>query len=283
MRLTTITGALALCASAAAFSDTSPFMLLSTAKLEQSTPSDSDGGNSSPQQLMTGTVATQLAQGLLADCPTSRYLIVSQPHINAADLTTSEGACAVPNLYRAMGDSRLQTKVTVAEVFGTLSAEDMVGYVKTTCALKNKEAEIKQLALPALPVKSREQVLADNDYLLRGSIENLASADSYTIIYLAGHPESTYEAEFGEPVRMDLKKRIASAARHLRRDLASGNQQSLFDKYQFFTPGIFVSLVVAFILISILTAGLKGLASLAVPYGAYEKEMGPAAQKKQQH
>ena len=45
-------------------------------------------------------------------------------------------------------------------------------------------------------------------------------------------------------------------------------------------PGIFVSLVVAFVLIAILSVGLKALASLQVPYGAFEKDMGPAAQKK---
>ena len=33
---------------------------------------------------------------------------------------------------------------------------------------------------------------------------------------------------------------------------------------------------------SILTVGIKALASLEVSYGAFEKDMGPAAQKKQQ-
>lgn len=40
-----------------------------------------------------------------------------------------------------------------------------------------------------------------------------------------------------------------------------------------------VSLVV---LMSILYAGISAVASLEVPYGAFDKEMGPAAQKKQQ-
>ena len=43
-----------------------------------------------------------------------------------------------------------------------------------------------------------------------------------------------------------------------------------------------MGLLVALVLFSILGVGLKALGSLEVSYGAFEKEMGPAAQKKQQ-
>lgn len=46
--------------------------------------------------------------------------------------------------------------------------------------------------------------------------------------------------------------------------------------------GIFMGIIVTIILLSILGAGINGLASLEVSYGAFEKDMGPAAQKKQQ-
>jgi hypothetical protein len=36
------------------------------------------------------------------------------------------------------------------------------------------------------------------------------------------------------------------------------------------------------LILFILSAGIRSLASLEVSYGAFEKEMGPAAQKKQQ-
>jgi hypothetical protein len=42
-----------------------------------------------------------------------------------------------------------------------------------------------------------------------------------------------------------------------------------------------MGLIAAAIMISILTVGLRALSSLEVSYGAFEKEMGPAAQKKQ--
>ena len=41
---------------------------------------------------------------------------------------------------------------------------------------------------------------------------------------------------------------------------------------------VFASLI----FISIVTCGIRALASLDVSYGAFSKEMGPAAQKKQQ-
>jgi hypothetical protein len=43
-----------------------------------------------------------------------------------------------------------------------------------------------------------------------------------------------------------------------------------------------MGLLVALILLSILSVGLNALGSLQVSYGAFDKEMGPAAQKKQQ-
>lgn len=42
-----------------------------------------------------------------------------------------------------------------------------------------------------------------------------------------------------------------------------------------------MTFVVLLIVLSILGVGLKALASLEVSYGAFDKDMGPAAQKKQ--
>lgn len=42
-----------------------------------------------------------------------------------------------------------------------------------------------------------------------------------------------------------------------------------------------MGLLVSFILLSILYVGINGVASLQVSYAAFDKEMGPATQKKQ--
>jgi Na+-transporting methylmalonyl-CoA/oxaloacetate decarboxylase gamma subunit len=43
-----------------------------------------------------------------------------------------------------------------------------------------------------------------------------------------------------------------------------------------------MGLMVGFLFLSILYVAISGVASLQVPYGAFEKEMGPAAHKKGQ-
>jgi hypothetical protein len=43
-----------------------------------------------------------------------------------------------------------------------------------------------------------------------------------------------------------------------------------------------MGLLVSFLLLAILSLGIKALGSLEVSYAAFEKDMGPAQQKKQQ-
>jgi hypothetical protein len=43
-----------------------------------------------------------------------------------------------------------------------------------------------------------------------------------------------------------------------------------------------MAIVVSIVLLAILSVGLSALSSLQVSYGAFDKEMGPAAQKKLQ-
>ena len=43
-----------------------------------------------------------------------------------------------------------------------------------------------------------------------------------------------------------------------------------------------MGLLVGFLLVGILYAAISGVASLQVSYAAFDKEMGPAAQRKQQ-
>ncbi|EHK99813.1 hypothetical protein M7I_4308 [Glarea lozoyensis 74030] len=65
--------------------------------------------------------------------------------------------------------------------------------------------------------------------------------------------EITYEPTFDVGVHMDLKRALLTRAPA---PTASNDTRPLFEKYQYFTP--------------------------EVSYGAFEKEMGPAAQKKAQ-
>lgn len=64
-------------------------------------------------------------------------------------------------------------------------------------------------------------------------------SDSFTIIYVSGPAEMVYEPEFvDESVQMHLKRHLQSEPVRRRDNSTRKNVHSLFEKYQFFTPGI---------------------------------------------
>ena len=73
----------------------------------------------------------------------------------------------------------------------------------------------------------------------------------------------------------------------LKRDLSAHNKRALngkpglFEKYQYFTPGLFMGFVAVVPLFLIVLVGVRALLSLEVSYFAFSKEMGPAAQRQQ--
>ncbi|KAI9896219.1 hypothetical protein N3K66_008391 [Trichothecium roseum] len=273
MRLQIIAGALAFASSSVAFSDASPFALLSTSPF-------SDATVSYPMRTMSETIKD--AQEILGTCPTDRYLVISQPGATTTDIRGSRG-CAMPNLCRAAESSSINGKYIVSEVVGDLKDNELVRYVKDSCLSKGKEVTVDEISLSSLSRNDRVGALEENDAVLRDSLDTIAASDSYSIIFYATQGEPIYESEFDEPVKMNSKRRTQRSAIRGRDDNdADWNKLPLFEKYQFFTPGIFMGLIAAIVLFSILGVGLKALSSLEVSYGAFEKDMGPAAQKKQQ-
>ncbi|KAG6003874.1 hypothetical protein E4U21_001622 [Claviceps maximensis] len=270
MRAHTIAGALALFQTTLAFSDSSPWVLLSTAKIEQ------------PQnvnQLQKGSEVISFTEKFLAECPTDQYLIITQPGINAADFWTRDG-CAMPHLCQAVKDSRVQGKYTVSEVVGDVTASGFVHHIKASCGKKGKEAKIIERPLESLS-GDRDQSLSTNDASIALDLD-MASSDSYTILFYATPKEPSYDSEFIQPLHMGIRGGVDGATLNQRANASERDTRPLFEKYQFFTPGIFMGIIVALVLLSILGAGIRGLASLEVSYGSFDKEMGPAAQKKQQ-
>ena len=141
-------------------------------------------------------------------------------------------------------------------------------------------------------------------------LDLLSTKIKYTVIYVTSPPTSGHPSESAEPEEYEMDS-LFQAPGHLelKRDMSHQKRASdanitlpngpLFERYQYFTPGasyqprclhelislcvagLFMGLLVAFILISILYVGISGVASLQVSYAAFDKEMGPAAQKKQ--
>ncbi|RYP88478.1 hypothetical protein DL770_004642 [Monosporascus sp. CRB-9-2] len=284
MRFST-TGALAaFCATARAFSDSSPFILFSTAKLPEP---------ASLEQLQSSSQVMESAKDLLKSCPTTRYLVVSQPNLNAAHLAAGQ---AVPNLYQSLQNA--ESRLSIAEVVGHLDVKELSDYIRESC--DGKSASIDVLELEPIATAQSAKRLKENgmpySIVLDGRVDVDCGADdrlamvleqyqaegSYTVIYAAGprtEAPKTYTAEFQDSTHVELKRQL----QHLgKRALNDTSNLPLFEKYQFFTPGIFMALFTLVVLLSILYSGISALSSLEVSYGAFDKEMGPAAQKKQQ-
>ncbi|KAI8951402.1 ER protein BIG1 [Xylaria longipes] len=273
MRLSVAAAITGLCASTHAFSDSSPFILFSTAKLE---------GSISKDQLQSSSRVLEATKQLLASCPTSHYLLVSQPNLNAAHLSSKT---AVPELSNALGHAA--SSYSVAEVAGELDVRSVAAYIRETCELPRSAVDVVELPpVPSSPAESAK-TLKKNDFDLGVVLHQYeASAGaSYTVVYVGGprtEKPQTYTAEFTDSGagHSELKRQLHGSNKIRRQK--KNDKRPLFEKYQFFTPGIFMSLIVFIILMSILYAGISALSSLQVSYGAFDKEMGPAAQKKQQ-
>jgi hypothetical protein len=83
------------------------------------------------------------------------------------------------------------------------------------------------------------------------------------------------ENPFPGTVQMELKRDLSSHKR-----APSSRDGGLFEKYQYFSPGIFMAFIAIIPLLSIIFVGLRALTSLEVSYFAFSKEMGPAANRK---
>lgn len=124
------------------------------------------------------------------------------------------------------------------------------------------------------------------------SVLNLLPSSRYTVLYtttpisseqlstMANAEDYQIETNFQSAVHMELKRDFSA---HNRESNHSTTPRStpIFEKYMFFGPGLFMGLLAAFLLLSILYVGISGIASLQVTYAAFDREMGPAANKKQ--
>lgn len=261
-------------------------------------------------QLQTTSRALHTTHDILASCPTSRYVLISQPNAHASDLRNPQsGVCHSANLCSAVDEKAVQGRYDVAEVIGDdISLDGLSSYIKATCAEQGKKdgltvEEHRLEALPAQKGEARAIKLAENGTqpplgnsagkhltnrkadveigdILSGT---QASGDDYTVIYFSSpHSSAVYESEYVESpaIQMELKRRTGDIVEPRAAGNASDPSAPLFVKYQFFTPGIFMGIVALIIMLSLLYVGLSAVASLEVSYGAFDKENGPAAQKK---
>lgn len=291
-----IVGSLLYCAVAVqAFKDTSPFLLFSSSELPSSIQIERQG-------LDTASSVLQNTKSFLSTCPSDVYIIIQQAALGASDFSAKD---SVPHLKAAVSDSRVRATYNVMDVVyeGGNLAEELAQHIETKCGKKverrnNAELEstdgarngviVSNLNALSTAKVARTEEFNDQDIMLNSAFyEHLSSGPEYTVIYTTTpidsipqkEPVDVYEPVFDASAHFDLKRDFRSRADN---STNSPDHRPLFEKYQYFTPGIFMGLVVGLLLLSILSVGLNAVSSLQVSYGAFDKENGPSAQKKQQ-
>ncbi|KAJ6013334.1 hypothetical protein N7540_007925 [Penicillium herquei] len=289
-------GLLALGAAAVdAFRDTSPFFMASTSEVLMNSA-----------YIKNGASVYDEISSALSTCPSDYYVVVSQPGVHSSDFSTRKSA---PRLGAKMlgKDKSIRSKMSVNEVAGLLDVKQIKNLLVDNCKAQTTAIDgssgsypshfepgpqVIDVEFPMLSLGSdRARQLSENDGLLSDIIDRIPSASKYTVLYVTSpreFPESdsvVYESsnEFNqEGLHMDLKRDYSSHSSYSSSSASSDRHQSLFDEYQYFTPGIFMGLIASFFFIFILYIGISALSSLQVSYAAFEKDTSAAAQKKQQ-
>ncbi|CEO58693.1 hypothetical protein PMG11_03399 [Penicillium brasilianum] len=287
-------GLLALGAAAVdAFRDTSPFFLASTSEIL---------ANSA--HIKTSTSLFGDLSSALGSCPSEYYVLVNQPGVHSSDFATRKSA---PRLGAKMlgKDKAIRSKMSVNEVAGLLEVKQLKDLLQEKCQAQTTVIDgssgsypsyfesgprIIDVEFPMLSLGSdRADQLSNNDGLVADIIERIPSSSQYTLLYITSpreFPETDsiiYETEDAYPdsVRMELKRDYSSHSSYSSAS-ESGRNTSLFDEYQFFTPGLFMGFMATFLCLIILYIAISAVSSLQVPYAAFEKDTSSAVQKKQQ-
>ncbi|TAQ84535.1 hypothetical protein B7494_g7140 [Chlorociboria aeruginascens] len=283
-----------------AFKNTSPFLLFSSSQAISESPI--------PSTLQSSAQVLHHVKAFLKGCPSDLYIVVSQPSLLPSDITHN-----APFLKSVFLDQGLPTRVAIPEVVGWKAedVDDLRRFIVGECGepggLNIVDGEVKDLRGDVAGLKAgggkllvmgrldgleegkmrRGELLEINDALLYTTLlDDFPKGYKYTVIYASTPLTSsiledyTYEPQFPGMEHMDLKRDFG--IRDEGGNKTEVDTRPLFEKYQYFTPGIFMGLLVGLILLSILSVGIKAVSSLQVSYAAFDKEMGPAAQKKQQ-
>jgi len=293
--------ALALAVSYAhGYENSSPLFLYSTSSVKIA---------SIPDLASASTIGSTLLDSL-NKCPSTNYLVVSQPGVSADDFSCPRNT---PLLRDRLSTADAgQTSIVVRDVIGTLDTQPLVEGLAKACSRTIQNIDTTSLMIPEfegstnekvfytelpalnedLSPEERHVILLQHDTYVSSLVDTYFSNADYTLIYTTTSvhaqkngmtaPETQeYQAELpiADMVHSgELRRSLAK-----RKDGTSTNQTvvdgPLFDKYQFLNPGIFMGGLVALLLLSILYVGVSALSSLQVTYGAFDKDQGQLAKK----
>ncbi|KAJ5327767.1 BIG/ATPase V1 complex subunit S1 [Penicillium brevicompactum] len=268
--------------------------------------------------IQTGASVLENLSSSLSTCPSDYYVVVYQPGAHASDFATRKSA---PRLGAKMlgKDSSIRSKMSIDEVAGLVEPKQVKALLETKCKAQTtvidgssasypssfeKGPRIIDIEFPMLSLESdRAQQLSEFgmcparcsialsltllDGFLADVIDRLASS-KYTILYITSpreFPETdsviyeTSEASYQDSLHMEMKRDFSASGSS---SSPSNKSTSLFEEYQYFTPGIFMGLMATFLFLTIMYIGISALSSLQIPYAAFEKDESAKFQNKQQ-
>ncbi|CAG8396359.1 unnamed protein product [Penicillium salamii] len=239
-----------------AFRDTSPFFLASTSEILTNSA-----------YIQTGASVLESLDSSLSTCPSDYYVVVYQPGAHASDFSTRKSA---PRLGAKMlgKDSSIRSKMSVSEVSGLVEPKEVKNILETKC-------------------KAKTTTINGSYGFLSDVVDRLPSS-KYTILYITSpreFPETdsviyeTSEGSYQDALHMEMKRDFSASGSS---SSSSNKSTSLFEEYQYFTPGIFMGLMATFLFLIILYIGISALSSLQIPYAAFEKDESATVLKKQQ-
>lgn len=79
------------------------------------------------------------------------------------------------------------------------------------------------------------------DATLARILESITKGKSYTILFFASPQEPLYEPDFAEPLHIVVKRDENTAGLRQAKNETEIDRRPLFEKYQFFTPGMSIS------------------------------------------
>lgn len=201
-------------------------------------------------ELHVSQLVAKAASDFLSSCPTERYLLVSQPNLNIVHLSSSTAA---PRLQAALSSSKVQGRMTISEMSGTVDLEQIASSIKENCRTAGKTPSLETVNLDPIPTSTTPTSSGFQELVesLRKSDEDLGlvlqqydAAGDFTVIFTGTGPtekegdaeHKIYEPEFKDTTHQELKRQVGSVVRRQK----ERDTRPLFEKYQFFTPGKFL-------------------------------------------
>lgn len=225
-------------------------------------------------QLTPASTIQNLFSQALGSCPTKKYAVVLQPGVSSDDYQCTR---STPFLFKLGTSGPGVTKGMFKDVIGPVYHVGLVNTILMDClhhGIKSvKTLDTSALMLPELDAQTisenviwaplpaiephltkeeRKVVMRNHDMYIEGLVENYFGGEDYTLFYVT---ESRHDAEVkhdnfdGQEYQMESEVPLVSHGELAKRALSvlknstSHSNQTivdgpLFDKYQFFSPGM---------------------------------------------